>query len=226
MAIKIMKKTQTKNHSIVLNFKPSFYFLDNIKNQKIDLKIDKNSTVVFLSMSKNSFDKNITFTIKKNCILKAYLIDLIKDSNHAFNIILNNESNCKSFLFAKIFASKNGEGSINVVSNVKQNNNNVTTEQEIKGFLLSDSAKINTIPSLVIDTNKINASHSVNIGRLNKDFIFYLESKGFDHKQAVNAIIENEISILKNTYYNSKKHKIDAYQDVKLTINKMLNNEG
>ncbi len=226
MAIKIMKKTQTKNHSIVLNFKLSFYFLHNIKNQKIDLKIDKNSTVVFLSMSKSSFDKNITFTIKKNCILKVYLIDLIKNSNHTFNIILNNESNCKSFLFAKIFASKNGEGSINVVSNVKQNNNNVTTEQEIKGFLLSDSAKINTIPSLVIDTNKINASHSVNIGHLNKDFIFYLESKGFDHMQAVNAIIENEISILKNTYYNSKKQKIDAYQDVKLTINKMLNNEG
>ncbi len=226
MVIKIMKKAQTKNHSVVLNFNSFFYFLDNFKNKNIDLRIDKDSTFVFLSMSKNSFDKNITFTIKKNCTLKAYLIDLVENSNHTFSITLNNESNCRSFLFAKIFASKNSEGSINITSNVKRNNNNVTTEQDIKGFLLSNSAKINTIPSLVIDTNKINASHSVNIGHLNKDLIFYLESKGFDRKQAVNAIIENEISILKNTYYNSKKHRIDAYQDVKSTINKMLNNNG
>ena len=219
-----MKKNQIKRRSIALDSKPILYYLNNIKNNNVNLEINKNSTLVFLSINKNSINKNIKFDIKKNCVLKAYFIDLIQNSNHHFNIILNNESNCKSYLFAKLFASKNGNGFMDVKSNAKKNDFNITTKQEIKGFLFSNSAKITVIASLVIDTNKINATHSVNIGHINKDFIFYLESKGFDYKQAINTIVENEISILKSTYYNSKKHRIDAYQQAKLTINKMLNN--
>ena len=219
-----MKANQIKKQSTVLDSKPILYFLSDIKKNQIDFKIDKNSTLIFLSNDKNNINKNIKFNIKKNCVLKVYFIDLIQNSNHYFNIIFNNEFNCKSYFFAKLFASENGNSFIDIKSNVKKNHFNVTTEQEIKGFLFSNNAKITAIPSLIIDTNKINAAHSVNIGYVNKDFIFYLETKGFNYKQAINTIIENEISILKDTYYNSKKHRINAYQQAKLTINKMLNN--
>ena len=221
MVIKTMSKNK-KNILTATNSKMIFSFLDDIKDDDINFNIKTNTSFIFLSLSKNDIDKKITFNIGKNVTTKIYLLDLIETRHHNFHVILNNATNCQSYLFAKLFAGKAGNTCLDVVANVKRNCENVTTDQEIKGFLLSKDAKIIAIPSLVVDTNKIKASHSLNIGYLNKDSIFYLQTKGFDYTQAVNTIIESEISILKNNFYINKKRKVDAYEQMKLEINKIL----
>lgn len=221
MVIKTMSKNQ-KNTLTATNSKMIFYLLDDIKDDDINFNIKTNASFIFLSLSKNDIDKKISFNIRKNVTTKIYLLDLIETCHHNFHVILNNAANSQSYLFAKLFVGKAGNTSLDVVANVKRNCENVTTDQEIKGFLLSKDAKIIAIPSLAVDTNKIRASHSVNVGYLNKDSIFYLQTKGFDYKQAVNTIIESEISILKNNFYVNKKRKVDAYEQMKLAINKML----
>ena len=149
---------------------------------------------------------------------------MIQKSNHNFKITLNHNSDSKTFLYAKVFASKKSSCNIDVQATVTKNEYHVITNQEINGFLFADDASITAIPSLIIDNNQINASHSLNVSYLNKENIFYLQTRGFSYKQAVNILIENEISVLKNTYYNSKKHKIDIYKTVKKQISKMLEN--
>lgn len=221
MVIKIMSKNQ-KNMLTATNSKVVFCLLDDTKDKDINFKIKTYTSYIFLSLSKKNVDKKITFNIEKNITIKIYLLDLIETCHHNFHVILNNATNCRSYLFAKLFAGKAGNTSLDVVANVKRNCENVITDQEIKGFLLSNDAKIIAIPSLVVNTNKIKASHSVNIGHLSKDSIFYLQTKGFDYKQAVNTIIESEISILKNNFYMNKKRKVEAYEQMKLAINKML----
>ena len=216
-----MSKNQ-KSKLTAIDSKLVFCLLDDVKNKKINFKIKTNTSFVFLSLSKKNVDKTITFDMEKNTATKIYLFDLIETFNHNYHVILNNATNCQSYIFAKLFAGRTGIVSLDVIANVKRNCANVTTNQEIKGFLLSKNAKIIAIPSLVIDTNKIKASHSVNIGYINKDSIFYLQTKGYDYKQAVNTIIESEISILKNNFYINKKRKIEAYKQMKLAINKML----
>lgn len=221
MVIKTMSKNQ-KDKLTATDSKLVFCLLDNVKDKKINYKIKTNTSFVFLSLSQKNADKIITFDMEKNTTTQIYLLDLIETSHHSYHVILNNATNSQSYLFAKLFAGKTGNVSLDVVANVKRNCVNVTTDQEIKGFLLSKDAKIVAVPSLVIDTNKIKASHSVNIGYINKDSVFYLQTKGFDYKQAVNTIIESEISILKNNFYMNKKRKIDAYKQMKWAINKML----
>lgn len=221
MVIKTMSKNK-KNILTATNSKMIFCLLDDIKDKNINFKIKTNTSFIFLSLSKKNIDKKIIFDIAKNINIKIYLLDLIETCHHNFHVVLNNSTNCQSYLFAKLFAGKTGNTCLDVVANVKRNCENVTTDQEIKGFLLSKDAKIIAVPSLVVDTNKIKASHSVNIGYLNKDSIFYLQTKGFDYKQAVNTIIESEISILKNNFCINKKRKVEAYKQTKSTINKML----
>ena len=224
MVIKTMSKNQ-KNMLTATNSKVVFCLLDDIKDKDIDFKIKTNTSYIFLSLSKKNVDKKITFNIEKNITIKIYLLDLIETCHHNFHVILNNATNCQSYLFAKLFTGKAGNTSLDVVANVKRKCENVITDQEIKGFLLSNDAKIIAIPSLVVDTNKIKASHSVNIGYLNKDSIFYLQTKGFDYKQAVNTIIESEICILKNNFYMYKNRRVEAYKQMKLAISKMLAKE-
>ena len=202
-----------------------FCLLDDVKDKKINYKIKTNTSFIFLSLSKCDVDKEIIFDIEKNTTAKIYLLGLAKTCQHNFHVVLNSTANSQSYLFAKIFTGKKGNASLDVVANVKRNCVNVTTDQEIKGFLLSNDAKIIAIPSLVVDTNKIKASHSVNIGYLNKDSIFYLQTKGFDYKQAVNTIIESEICILKNNFYMYKNRRVEAYKQMKLAISKMLAKE-
>lgn len=225
MVTKIMQKTEPKKQLTHSNSNQKLFVFDGTSKRKnYNIKIDKDSTLIFVSLQKQNLDQNLNFFVTKNCELKVYIIDLIESSKHNFKITLNHSSDSKTFLYAKIFASKKSSVNIDVQSTVRKNEYHVITNQEIKGFLFAEDATITAIPSLIIDNNQISASHSLNVSYLDRENIFYLQTRGFDYKQAVNILIENEISILKNTYYNSKKRKIDIYKAAKNQISRMLRN--
>ena len=220
-----MKKLKAKKQLIHTNSNQKLFVFDGeSKTKNFNFKIDNNSTLIFVSYKKTNLDLNLNFFVGKNCELKIYLIDLIEQSKHNFTIKLNHDSDSKTFFYAKVFASKNSSSNIDVQATVRKNEYHIVTNQEINGFLFADDASITAIPSLIIDNNQISASHSLNVSHLNMENIFYLQTRGFNYKQAVNILIENEISILKYCYYNSKERKIDIYKTVKKQISKMLGN--
>jgi Fe-S cluster assembly protein SufD len=55
------------------------------------------------------------------------------------------------------------------------------------------------IPNLLVDTNDVVANHGASIGCINKEELFYLESKGLD-KESATKLIENGyiLSIMDN----------------------------
>ena len=69
-------------------------------------------------------------------------------------------------------------------------------------LLLSDYAKAQTTPSLEIEANKIKASHSATIGKIDEELLFYLKSKGIKEKNAkqllVKAFLMKDIKKLNN----------------------------
>lgn len=56
-----------------------------------------------------------------------------------------------------------------------QRNNNV---------LLTNAAKMNTKPQLVIDNDDVKCSHGATVGRINEEALFYLQSRGINEKEA------------------------------------------
>lgn len=56
-----------------------------------------------------------------------------------------------------------------------QRNNNV---------LLSNVAKMNTKPQLVIDNDDVKCSHGATVGRIDEEALFYLQSRGINEKEA------------------------------------------
>jgi Fe-S cluster assembly protein SufD len=62
--------------------------------------------------------------------------------------------------------------------------------QENRNLLLSDTAKVESIPELEISNDEVKCSHGVTVGMLEDEQIFYLTSRGIGHDEAMRIILE------------------------------------
>jgi Fe-S cluster assembly protein SufD len=56
-------------------------------------------------------------------------------------------------------------------------------------LLLSDEARARTIPALEIEADDIKAGHAATVGKVDKDLMFYLLSRGIEEKEAEQLLI-------------------------------------
>ncbi len=58
-------------------------------------------------------------------------------------------------------------------------------------LILSKDARIDSIPSLIIDANDVRASHGATVGHLDEEHVFYLQSRGISRALAVRLVTES-----------------------------------
>lgn len=66
--------------------------------------------------------------------------------------------------------------------------------QENKTILWSDTAKAQSIPSLEVKTNDVNCAHGSAIGPINKEHIWYAQSRGMNAAQAQRMLVKSFFS--------------------------------
>ena len=57
-------------------------------------------------------------------------------------------------------------------------------------LLMSSQAQAKAIPALEIIASDVKAGHAASVGRVDEDALFYMETRGFDRKQAQKLLIE------------------------------------
>ena len=62
-------------------------------------------------------------------------------------------------------------------------------------LMLSEDAKVNTIPSLEIEADDVKAGHAATIGKVDEDMLFYLTSRGISKKEAEQLLIQGFIEV-------------------------------
>ena len=160
------------------------------------IEVEKDSTYYLFDLNDQKTSANLTFNVKSGVNLTFYILSVNNALTHNFKFKFNQEPISKLSMFAKCFASKKAIITLDGDIIVGKNTTSVVADQEINGFVFSDTASISTTPALIIDTNNVKASHAVNIARIEPSKIFYLETKGMDKAQAINMLIMNEISFL------------------------------
>lgn len=85
--------------------------------------------------------------------------------------------------------NKNGQIILNGIEKIHKGMKNVSAFQTLKGITMSDQAKIEVNPVLLIDEHEIKAGHGATIGKLEDEMIFYLMSRGISKKDAEKLII-------------------------------------
>jgi Fe-S cluster assembly protein SufD len=78
------------------------------------------------------------------------------------------------------------EGLIHIVPGAQETDTYLQTHQ----MLLSPKAKGDAIPSLIVETDNVKASHGGTVGELDPELIFYMMSRGLPRSEAVRVLVE------------------------------------
>jgi Fe-S cluster assembly protein SufD len=78
------------------------------------------------------------------------------------------------------------EGLIHIVPGAQETHTYLQTHQ----MLLSPKAKGDAIPSLIVETDNVSASHGGTVGELDEDQIFYMMTRGVSRSEAVRVLVE------------------------------------
>jgi Fe-S cluster assembly protein SufD len=189
-----------------------------IKKSKTVLSIENKNVkkLDFFIVDVDNINTQLELKIKTypNQIINAYIYFVASHKNKNLSVIIDSKSNSTTNVNIKNFANNHGNIKINLVANAIKGSNNIITNQTIDGVIFDDSANIKVVPSLIVDTNAIKATHAVNIGNINPEQLFYLMSRRVSKTQATNIIIKsmlndlNNITLSKNNIYNYVTHAL------------------
>ena len=113
----------------------------------------------------------ISFTDKKQHVDNFTMIEHASPnclSNQIYKNVLDDEST--GAFSGRIHVARDAQ-----VTNAFQRNNNV---------LLSDKARMQTKPQLIIDADDVKCSHGATVGQIDEDALFFLRSRGIGEKDA------------------------------------------
>jgi Fe-S cluster assembly protein SufD len=64
------------------------------------------------------------------------------------------------------------------------------TYLQTHSMMLSPRAKVDAIPSLIVETDSVSASHGGTVGEVDETQVFYMQSRGLSRHEAVRVIVE------------------------------------
>ncbi|MDR0341075.1 MAG: SufD family Fe-S cluster assembly protein [Mycoplasmataceae bacterium] len=149
-------------------------------------------------------DEKIEITI--NSDIDIYFLIL----NQNVDIKLIHLANAKCNIHVNVIA-KDKDLNIKLNSIVNKNEKNTELHQYLNGYCLKHSS-INFEPVMDINNNVINVSHEIVLGDINKDILFYLNTKNYDTLTA-RSVFLNSIFLInesKNKKFNEFFKKLIA----------------
>jgi len=78
------------------------------------------------------------------------------------------------------------EGLIKIVPGAQESHTYLQTHS----MMLSPRAKVDAIPSLIVETDSVSASHGGTVGEVDESQVFYMQSRGLSRHEAVRVIVE------------------------------------
>lgn len=98
-------------------------------------------------------------------------------------------ANCVSNELYKGIIGDQGKGVFNGKIYVRQDAQKTNAFQSNRNILLTDSATINTKPQLEIWADDVKCSHGCTTGQIDKEALFYLQSRGISEEQAKSMLL-------------------------------------
>ncbi len=132
---------------------------------------------------RNNFDIQLK---GEGCESELYGLSLIDKNQHIDNNVFVNHSSahCNSKQLFKAIVDDNASGAFSGKVLVSEGAQQTNAEQTSKNILLTNDAKMNTMPQLVIYADDVKCSHGATVGQLDEDAMFYMRARGIEEKEA------------------------------------------
>jgi len=160
---------ENENLDLTINVEPQSslvynrFLIHEIMNNKITINQEHQSNVNF----------NYSFIANDKCHLTI-------DTN------LNGDDN-ESEINVKAVTEKSGSATIIGTADAKEKIKNNNLVEAIKVLVLNDEESV-CIPNLLVATNEVTVNHACTISSVDKNSLFYLESKGLSEEESIKLI--------------------------------------
>ncbi|MDD5166543.1 MAG: SufD family Fe-S cluster assembly protein [Candidatus Omnitrophica bacterium] len=104
-------------------------------------------------------------------------------------------------------------GKVIARGHLKAENKDIKAHLECRGLILSEQGTIHAIPEMESDFRDVDMSHEAAIGRINKEEIEYLCSRGFSRQQAQSVIVRGFMDVEILGLPDLLKKEIDALEE-------------
>ncbi|MEO2085063.1 MAG: Fe-S cluster assembly protein SufD [Marinoscillum sp.] len=204
---------------------------ENSEIEYLNIQKDKNNfhfNSINISQKQNSISNCFTFSYsgalvrnnlnvklkEKNCYSNMYGFYALREKSHVDNhtTVDHIDENSISNEHYKGIMDNNSNGVFNGKIFVRRKAQKTNAFQSNNNILLSDEAKINTKPQLEIWADDVKCSHGCTVGQLDKEAIFYLQSRGISKEKAISMLLgafsEEIIEKIENQFIKEKIKKI------------------
>ena len=192
-------------------------FLTNSNTtQNINLTNNQKVNLYLVANESKDIEKTVNLNLKNNNEVNLFCLVLANGKDKVFNINFNHlGNNSTSNIYVKALANNKAKVKINCVSNCKTKTHKNKINQTIDGLIFDNESLIQALPCLDINIDDISAKHTVNIGQVDPEIIFYLNSKGLNRLEAYQFLIDSFINDL-NPYV--KEYHLNLNKDIKSLI--------
>ncbi len=172
----------------------NYYKIQNDHNESANISSTfihqaKNSNVLTVITSligkiiRNNMFVNIAGEGASN---KTYGLALTDKKQHIdnFSYIKHNTANSNSYQLFKHILDDSSTGAFSGKVLVNKDAQKTNAIQSNNNILLTDNAKMNTKPQLIIYADDVKCSHGATVGQLDDDAMFYMQARGIPKKEA------------------------------------------
>lgn len=187
------------NIQITIPKETNVYIIDDL-NKNIDISIEfiikKNSTLNYQSILANNILKSINKELQFNLIengAKALIEYKHLGNNNLLKIKTNQNhlaSNTTSNLIIKCVLNENSKLFCNNTIYIDKKLQEIQAKQINKNLLLSSkNVQITSSPQLKVYSKEGKCKHGATISKLNKEHLFYLQSRGIKQEKAKDILV-------------------------------------
>jgi Fe-S cluster assembly protein SufD len=115
------------------------------------------------------------------------------NSNQQFDLVANSIHNARhttSDIFTKGALTGSSKGLYRGLVKINQNAPKSNGYQKEDTLLLSEDAQADSIPNLEIDNNDVRCTHGASIGRIDREKMFYLQSRGLNEDTSIKEYVK------------------------------------
>ncbi|WGH26099.1 MAG: SufD family Fe-S cluster assembly protein [Candidatus Shikimatogenerans bostrichidophilus] len=204
------------------NSKKNNYF-NSINNIYIYQK-KKSNFILYDIFLKEKFTLNNVYInfLGNNSLSRIYNIVLANKKQIIENniIIYNKKNNCNSKQYYIGIFNNRSYGIINGLIKINKETKNNISFQNYKNFILSNKVFFYSKPQLNIFSNNVKCSHGLTIGQIDKNIIFYLQTRSINTK---NSKLIFFLSILLKLMYNKYIISMCKIKKIKKLNKKIIN---
>lgn len=206
------------------NTQTKYYEIHNYNVIKTNIFIKKNITLnnnstldKFLISIKDTFlSINTHVNIRKNAIFNFYIASKTKMTSHNYKIkVIHLDELSKSNILTHCVLLNIAKILEHIEINIYRAGKNVQAHILCKALLLTKTTKCIFKPYLKIYNNEIICTHGASIGKINKETLHYMLSRGLEQQKAIKIIINAFFSIIFSLINNKNIYEYTVMESTK-----------